>query len=163
MGEIWLRGPNVTPGYWGKPRETEAVFVDGWFRTGDLGKRDETGYYYITDRLKHIIISGGENISPKEIESVINQHEGVAESCVAGIPDETWGEKVIAAVVSKPGVTLGQREIRDHCKRHLLDWKCPKEVFFLDELPRNKMGKVTKEEVTKRYFNLFPPEKPKHS
>lgn len=163
VGEIWLKGPNVTPGYWRKPRETEAVFVDGWFRTGDLGRRDGDGYYYITDRLKHIIISGGENISPKEIESVINQHEGVAEACVAGVPDETWGEKVIAAVVSKPGINLDQREIREHCKRHLLDWKCPKEVFFLDELPRNKMGKVTKEEVTRRYLSLFPPEKPERS
>ena len=163
MGEIWLRGPNVTPGYWGKPRETEAVFVNGWFRTGDLGKRDEAGYYYITDRLKHIIISGGENISPKEIESVINQHQDVSESCVVGIPDEKWGEKVVAAVVLKPGVTLATKEIQDHCKRHLLDWKCPKEVFFLDELPRNKMGKITKEEVTKLFFSIsFPPSTVSH-
>jgi len=156
VGEIWLKGPNVTPGYWGKSRETEAVFVNGWFRTGDLGKRDETGYYYIMDRLKHIIISGGENVSPKEIESVINQHQHVSESCVAGIPDEQWGEKVVAAVVLKPGVTLAPRDIQDHCKRHLLDWKCPKKVFFLDELPRNKMGKIAKEEVTRLFFNLFP-------
>ncbi len=151
VGEIWLKGPNVTPGYWRKPRETEAVFVDGWFRTGDLGKKDEEGYYYITDRLKHIIISGGENISPKELESVINQHQKVSESCVVGIPDEKWGEKVVAAVVAKPGVTLTIGEIQDYCKQHLLDWKCPKEVLFLGELPRNKMGKVLKEDVA-RFF-----------
>ena len=157
VGEIWLKGPNVTPGYWKKPRETEAVFVNGWFRTGDLGKKDEDGYYYITDRLKHIIISGGENISPKEIESVINQHQKVSDSCVVGIPDEKWGEKVVAAVVLKPGVTLTTKEIQDHCKHHLLDWKCPKEVFFLGELPRNKMGKVMKEEVAKLFLNLSPP------
>ena len=163
VGEIWLRGPNVTPGYWGKPRETEAVFVNGWFRTGDLGKKDEAGYYYITDRLKHIIICGGENISPKELESVINQHPNVSESCVIGVPDEKWGEKVVAAVVLKPRVTLAAKEIQDHCKRHLLDWKCPKEVFFLEELPRNKMGKITKEEVTKLFLNLFPLHKSKHS
>ena len=156
MGEIWLKGPNVTPGYWRKPQETEAVFVNGWFRTGDLGKKDEDGYYYITDRLKHIIISGGENISPKEIESVINQHQKVSESCVVGIPDEKWGEKVVAAVVLKPGVILTTKEIQDHCKHHLLDWKCPKEVFFLEELPRNKMGKVMKEEVAKLFLNLSP-------
>ncbi len=163
VGEIWLKGPNVTPGYWGKPRETEAVFVNGWFRTGDLGKRDGAGYYYITDRLKHIIISGGENISPKELESVINQHPNVSESCVIGVPDEKWGEKVVAAVVLKSGVTLAMKEIQAHCKRHLLDWKCPKEVFFLEELPRNKMGKITKEEVTKLFLNLFPLHKSKHS
>ena len=160
VGEIWLKGPNVTPGYWRKPQETEAVFVDGWFRTGDLGKKDEEGYYYITDRLKHIIISGGENISPKEIESVIHQHQKVLESCIVGIPDEKWGEKVVAAVVLKPGVNLTIKEIQDHCKQHLLDWKCPKEIFFLGELPRNKMGKVMKEEVIKLLFNFSPPRRP---
>ena len=154
VGEIWLKGPNVTPGYWNKPRETEAVFVDGWFRTGDLGKKDEEGYYYITDRLKHIIISGGENISPKEVESVINGHEKVLESCVVGIPDEKWGEKVVAAVVLKQGTDVAPKEIQGHCKQHLLDWKCPKGVFFLEELPRNKMGKVLKEAVVKHYHSL---------
>jgi malonyl-CoA/methylmalonyl-CoA synthetase len=154
VGEIWLKGPNVTPGYWRKPQETEAVFVNGWFRTGDLGKKDQEGYYYITDRLKHIIISGGENISPKEIESVINQHQKVSESCVVGIPDEKWGEKVAAAVVLKPEVVLTEKEVQDHCRHHLLDWKCPKEIFFLVELPRNKMGKVMKEEVTRIFLSL---------
>ncbi len=161
VGEIWLKGPNVTPGYWRKPRETEAAFVDGWFRTGDLGKKDEDGYYYITDRLKHIIISGGENISPQEVESMINQHPKVSESCVVGIPDERWGEKVVAAVVIKPGVTLATKEIQDHCKQHLLDWKCPKEVFFLGELPRNKMGKILKEEVVNFFLKLSPPRRAK--
>jgi len=157
VGEIWLRGPNISPGYWRKPLETETSFVNGWFRTGDLGKRDENRYYYITDRLKHIIISGGENISPQEIESMINTHQKVSESCVVGIPDAKWGEKVVAAVVLKPGVALTVKEIQDHCKHHLLVWKCPKEVFFLEELPRNKMGKVMKEEVTKFFLNLSQP------
>jgi malonyl-CoA/methylmalonyl-CoA synthetase len=154
VGEIWLRGPNVSPGYWRKLLETEASFVNGWFRSGDLGRKDEEGYYYITDRLKHIIISGGENISPKEIESVINHHQKVSESCVVGIPDEKWGEKVVAAVVSKPGVPLTVKEIQDHCRQHLLAWKCPKEVLFLHGLPRNKMGKVMKEVVTKFFFGI---------
>ena len=157
VGEIWLKGPNVTPGYWGKPRETEASFVNGWFRTGDLGKKDEDGYYYITDRLKHIIISGGENISPKEIESIIDQHQKISESCVVGIHDEKWGEKIAAAVVLKPGVTLTIKELQDYCKSHLLDWKCPKEIIFLKELPRNKMGKVMKEEVAKLFLKSSPP------
>jgi malonyl-CoA/methylmalonyl-CoA synthetase len=158
VGEIWLKGPNVSPGYWKKPQETQAVFVNAWFRTGDLGKKDEDGYYYITDRLKHIIISGGENISPKEVESVINQHPQVLESCIVGIPDEKWGEKVVTAVVLKPGIALTAKEIQDHCKKHLLDWKCPKEVFFLKELPRNRMGKVMKEEVLSKVslLNISP-------
>jgi malonyl-CoA/methylmalonyl-CoA synthetase len=156
VGEIWLKGPNVTPGYWGKPRETKASFINGWFRTGDLGKSDKDGYYYITDRLKHIIISGGENISPKEIESIINQHQNILESCVVGIHDEKWGEKVVAAVVLKPNATITTREVQEHCKSCLLDWKCPKEIIFLKELPRNKMGKVMKEEVGKIFLKSSP-------
>jgi acyl-CoA synthetase (AMP-forming)/AMP-acid ligase II len=159
VGEIWLKGPNITPGYWRKPKETKAAFANGWFRTGDLGRKDEEGYYYITDRLKHIIISGGENISPKEIESVINQHQNIRESCVVGISDEKWGEKVVATVVLKPGMALTEKEIREYCRIHLLDWKCPKEVFFLEELPRNRMGKVMKEEVVKRVLSLPPSHK----
>jgi malonyl-CoA/methylmalonyl-CoA synthetase len=157
-GEIWLRGPNVTPGYWRKEKETEAAFVEGWFRTGDLGKRDEDGYYYITDRVKHIIISGGENISPKEIETVINRHQGISESCVVGVPDEKWGERVVAAAVLKPGAAITEKEMKDYCKAHLLDWKCPKEIRFLKELPRNKMGKVMKEEVAKLFRGPSCPE-----
>jgi malonyl-CoA/methylmalonyl-CoA synthetase len=151
VGEFWLRGPNVTPGYWGKPQETEAAFVNGWFRTGDLGKQDEDGYYYITDRLKHIIISGGENISPKEIESILSRHPEISESCVVGVPDEKWGEKVVAGIVLKPGVTPAVDEIKKFCKEYLSDWKCPKDFIFLKELPRNSMGKIMKEEVLRQF------------
>ncbi|MEE8479671.1 MAG: AMP-binding protein [Desulfobacterales bacterium] len=150
-GEILLKGPAVTPGYWRKPEETSKAFKKGWFRTGDLGRIDEDGYYYLTDRIKHIIISGGENISPKEIEIVINQLEDVLESSVVGIPDEKWGEKVVAAVVTKSGTKLKSHEIQALCKEHLHDWKCPKEIVFLEELPRNTMGKVLKEEVKKSF------------
>ena len=153
VGEIWLRGPNVTPGYWGKPRETEAAFVNGWFRTGDLGKNDDEGYYYITDRLKHIIISGGENISPKEVESVLDRHPEISESCVVGVPDEKWGEKVVAGVVLKPGVKPAIDKIKQFCKERLLDWKCPKEIVFLKELPRNRMGKIIKDDVVRQFTN----------
>lgn len=150
-GEIWLKGPAVTPGYWRKPAETQKAFEAGWFRTGDLGRIDDDGYYYLTDRIKHIIISGGENISPKEIEAVINQLNDVVESSVVGIADEKWGEKVVAAVVSKSGASINSEDIRLHCKKHLHGWKCPKEVVFVDALPKNTMGKVLKEDV-KAFF-----------
>jgi len=151
MGEIWLKGPAVTPGYWRKPEETARAFEKGWFRTGDLGRVDEDGYYYLTDRIKHIIISGGENISPKEVEIVIDQFEGVVESSVVGIPDENWGEKVVAAVVTRPGTRVEAQEIQRFCKEYIHKWKCPKEIVFLKELPKNTMGKVLKEEV-KKFF-----------
>ncbi len=146
-GEFWLKGPAITPGYWRKPDETAKAFREGWFRTGDLGRLDDDGYYYLTDRIKHIIISGGENISPKEVETVINRLDGVVESSVVGIPDEKWGEKVVAAVVTKPGSQLTEREIQGYCKTHLHNWKCPKGIVFTDELPKNRMGKILKEEV----------------
>ncbi len=152
-GEIWLKGPAVTQGYWRKPKETAEAFAKGWFRTGDLGKIDEDGYYYLTDRIKHIIISGGENISPKEIETVINRLDGVLESSVVGIPDEQWGEKVVAAVVPEPAATIGTDDIKDHCKGHLHSWKCPREIVFVNALPKNTMAKVLKEEV-KRLFDI---------
>ena len=150
-GEIWLKGPAVTPGYWRKPAETARAFEQGWFRTGDLGKIDNDGYYYLTDRIKHIIISGGENISPKEVESVINQVEGVVESAVVGIPNAEWGEKLVAAVVVKPGADIKASEIQTYCKTQLHNWKCPKEIALVEYLPRNTMGKVLKEQV-KKFF-----------
>jgi len=150
-GEIWLKGPAVTPGYWQNPGETAKSFMDGWFRTGDLGRVDEKGYYYLTDRLKHIIISGGENISPKEVEAVINRAEGVVESSVVGIADEQWGEKVVAAVVAKPGSEVSSQSVQAFCKQHLHNWKCPKEVVLVNAIPRNTMGKVLKEEVKKLF------------
>jgi malonyl-CoA/methylmalonyl-CoA synthetase len=150
-GEIWLQGPAVTPGYWRKPQETSETFRDGWFRTGDLGRVDADGYYYLTDRIKHIIISGGENISPKEIETVINRLEDVIESSVVGLADEKWGEMVVAAAVVKPDAALTPDDINDHCKQHLHNWKCPKQFVFVKALPKNTMGKVLKEEVKKLF------------
>jgi malonyl-CoA/methylmalonyl-CoA synthetase len=150
-GEIRLKGPAIFPGYWRKPDETAGAFENGWFKTGDLGNIDEDGYYYLTDRIKHIIISGGENISPKEVEVIINQVDGVAESSVVGIDDEKWGEKVVAAVVKKPDANVSKAEIQAYCKKRLHNWKCPKEIAFVEKLPRNTMGKVLKEEV-KEFF-----------
>jgi len=150
-GEIRLRGPAVTPGYWRKPEETAKAFEQGWFKTGDLGRVDQDGYYYLTDRIKHIIISGGENVSPKEVEIVINRLADVVESSVVGLSDERWGEKVVAAVVKKADASIRPEDIRAYCKNHLHDWKCPKEVVFVKALPRNTMGKVLKEEVKKLF------------
>jgi malonyl-CoA/methylmalonyl-CoA synthetase len=151
-GEFWLKGPAITPGYWRKPDETDKVFEHGWFKTGDLGHIDEDGYYYLTDRIKHIIISGGENISPKEIEAVINQVEGVTESSVVGVQDEKWGERIVAAIVKKTGAEVKLDDILARCKKHLHNWKCPKEIVFVKELPRNTMGKVLKEDVKKLFI-----------
>jgi malonyl-CoA/methylmalonyl-CoA synthetase len=152
VGEIWLKSPAITPGYWRRPKETSETFVQGWFRTGDLGKIDEDGYYYLTDRIKHIIITGGENVSAKEVETVINTVQGVVESSVVGIPDEKWGEKVVAAVVPKPGYNPKPEQIQAVCKEHLHDWKCPKEILFAEEIPRNTMGKVLKDKVKEMFL-----------
>jgi malonyl-CoA/methylmalonyl-CoA synthetase len=148
-GEILLKSESISPGYWKKPDETNNAFTEGWFKTGDLGRIDEEGYYYLTDRIKHIIISGGENISPKEVEMVINQLENVSESSVVGIPDAQWGEKVVAVVVPKLGVSIDVVQIQNFCKSRLHNWKCPKEIIVVNELPKNTMGKVLKEEVKK--------------
>jgi malonyl-CoA/methylmalonyl-CoA synthetase len=148
-GEIWLKSPSITPGYWRKPAETAEAFQNGWFRTGDLGRIDQDGYYYLTDRCKDIIISGGENISPKEIEGIINLLDDVLETSVVGLPDEKWGEKIAAAVVLKAGVNLTVGDIQRFCKKYLHNWKCPREVVFMPELPKNSMGKILKEEIKK--------------
>ncbi len=151
-GEIWLKSASITPGYWRKPKETKENFEDGWFRTGDLGNVDEDGYYYLTDRIKHIIITGGENVSAKEVETIINRLDNVVESAVVGIPDPKWGEKVVAAVVTEAGSDLDPDTIKAFCKEHLHDWKCPKEIIFVEEIARNTMGKVLKDKV-KRIFD----------
>jgi malonyl-CoA/methylmalonyl-CoA synthetase len=146
-GEIWLKGPSIFCGYWKKDKETADTFEQGWFKTGDLGNVDADGYYYLTDRIKDIIISGGENISPKEIEEVINSLDEVLECSVLGIQDEKWGEKVVAAVVGNPGTEIDGDRIKETCKKHLHKWKCPKQIIFLDKIPRNTMGKALKDEV----------------
>jgi malonyl-CoA/methylmalonyl-CoA synthetase len=147
IGELWLKSDSISTSYWRKPRETAEAFREGWFRTGDLGRVDADGYYYLTDRIKHIIISGGENVSGKEVESVINEMAGVSESVAVGKPDDQLGERVVAAVVCEPGAMLTKDDIKAHCKAKLHDWKCPKEILFLEQIPRNTMGKVLKEEV----------------
>ena len=151
VGELWLKSESITREYWQKPQETAETYKDGWFRTGDLSRVDREGYYYLTDRIKHIIISGGENVSAKEVETVIDKLDGVDESVVVGKPDEKWGEVVVAAVKPSSDVQLTEEDVKTFCKQHLHTWKCPKKVLFVSEIPRNTMGKVLKEEV-KKYF-----------
>ncbi|MCP4718762.1 MAG: AMP-binding protein, partial [Desulfobacteraceae bacterium] len=150
-GEFWLKSDSITPGYWKKPRETAKAFEQGWFKTGDLGRQDKNGYYYLTDRLKNIIITGGENVSPNEIETVINMIEEVIEVSVVGIFDEKWGEKIVAAVVKNQDSDDLTGVIKAICKKHLHAWKCPKEVIFIENLPKNGMGKILKNDLKKLF------------
>lgn len=152
VGELWLRSKSISREYWQKPQETRDTYHDDWFRTGDLSRVDQDGYYYLTDRIKHIIISGGENVSAKEVETVIDKLQGVDESVVVGTPDEKWGEVVVAAVKARPHAQLTEADVKSFCKQHLHTWKCPKKVLFVSVIPRNTMGKVLKEEV-KKWFH----------
>jgi acyl-CoA synthetase (AMP-forming)/AMP-acid ligase II len=150
-GEIVGRGARLMTGYWKREDETAQTLVDGWLHTGDVGWMDENGYLFITGRTKDVIIRGGENISPGEIETVLEQHPKVEEAAVIGVPDVDWGEEVKAIVVLKAGQTATAEEITQYCKQHLASFKAPKYVAFVDELPRNYLGKVLKTELRKLY------------
>ena len=143
-GEICLRGPKLTRGYWKDADKTAASFFGDWFRTGDIGYLDQEGFLYLTDRKKDMIISGGENIASSEVERVVYGLAQVSEAAVIGLPDEKWGEQVVAVVVAKPGATLTQEELATHCRRHLAGFKVPRRLILRDALPRNPSGKVLK-------------------
>jgi long-chain acyl-CoA synthetase len=144
-GEIWIKGPIVSPGYWNKPDETAKTFTEGWLHTGDIGYVDEDGFLFVVDRAKDMIIRGGENIYSIEVEDVIHTHPKVAECAVVGVPDPDWGEVVKAVVVPLPGQDLTEDEIKAHCAAHLADYKVPAIVEIRREpLPRNPAGKVLK-------------------
>jgi fatty-acyl-CoA synthase len=146
-GEIVLRGPKVFKGYWKDPDATARAFAGGWFHTGDIGVRDEDGYLFIVDRLKDMIVSGGENIAGSEIERVLYEHGAVLEAAVVGHPDERWGEVPVAFVVLRPGRSSSAEELMEHCRGQLARFKVPKDVRFLAALPRNPSGKVLKREL----------------
>jgi fatty-acyl-CoA synthase len=143
-GEICLRGPKVTQGYWKDPDKTAAAFFGDWFRTGDIGYLDEDGFLYLTDRRKDMIISGGENIASSEVERVIYELPQVRECAVIGMPDARWGEKPVAIVVLGDGAALALPALTDHCRARLAGFKVPKQLIIRDSLPRNPSGKVLK-------------------
>jgi fatty-acyl-CoA synthase len=144
LGELWVRGPNVTPGYWNRPDANTSSFTDGWLHTGDATRVDAEGFYTIVDRWKDMYISGGENVYPAEVESVLHQLDAIAEAAVIGIPNEQWGEVGMAIVALKPGHSLGAAEIHAHCAANLARFKCPRLIEFVDALPRNATGKIHK-------------------
>jgi long-chain acyl-CoA synthetase len=155
MGEFWVRGPNVTRGYWNKPEATEASYVDGWFRSGDVGKIDDEGFVYVLDRLKDMVIRGGENVYCAEVEAALVEHPEVAAACVFGIPDEALGEQVAAVVVVSPDAGVSEQELRDVAAIRLAAFKVPGRIWFReDPLPLGVTGKVNKRDIRKQYLAL---------
>lgn len=143
-GEICLRGPKVTQGYWKDPDKTKASFFGDWFRTGDVGHLDAEGFLYLTDRKKDMIVSGGENIASSEVERVVYELPQIQDAAVIGVPDPKWGERPVAVVVLKPGQTLTLEALQDYCRRKLAGFKVPKELIVRPDLPRNPSGKILK-------------------
>jgi fatty-acyl-CoA synthase len=146
-GEVVLRGPKVFKGYWRDSGATDAAFAGGWFHTGDIGLMDQDGYLYIVDRLKDMILSGGENIAGSEVERVLYDHDAVLEAAVVGRADDRWGEVPVAFVVLRPDATATAEELTEHCRAQLARFKVPKDMIFLDALPRNPSGKVLKRQL----------------
>lgn len=150
VGEILCSGPQLFNGYWNNPEATQNTIRGDWYHSGDMGKKDEDGFIYVVDRLKDMIISGGENIYPAELEEVISKVPGVAEVGVVGRPDDKWGEIPKAFVVKKPDAEISAEDIITACKNNLANYKCVKEVDFIDALPRNAVGKILKTDLRKR-------------
>jgi long-chain acyl-CoA synthetase len=149
IGELLARGPNIMKGYWKRPEETAAALKDGWLHTGDVARIDEHGYVYLLDRMKDMVITGGENVYSSEVEAVLHRHPGVAEAAVIGVPDARLGETVMAVIVPKPGATLTEEQIAQHCRESLGGYKIPRRIAFVEALPKSAMGKVLKTELRK--------------
>jgi acyl-CoA synthetase (AMP-forming)/AMP-acid ligase II len=154
IGEIVYRGPTVMQGYAGKPEATAEAFAGGWFHSGDLVREDEEGFIYVVDRLKDMLISGGENVYPAEVERALIEHPAVAEVAVVGVPHRRWVETPLAVVVTEPGAEVGEEELIVLCRERLAGYKKPSAVVFADELPRNAAGKVLKRQLRERYAEL---------
>ena len=155
VGEIWLKGPTVVRGYYGLESETAEAFTDGWFHTGDLGRLDEDGYLYVVDRLKDVVIRGGENIYSAEVEAALYEMPEIAEAAVIGVPHGRLGEEVGAVVRARPGADLTPEAVRSHVGARLAAFKVPAHVWVVDEdLPRNASGKVLKRELRDRLLSL---------
>ncbi len=144
VGELVVSGDNVTPGYYQNKEETNRVIKDGWLLTGDLARIDEDGYLFIVDRKKDLVIRGGFNIYPRDIEELLNAHESVSEVAVIGVPDERMGEEIVACVVKKPETDPTEEELIQYCQDYLARNKTPKKIVFMEGLPRNGVGKILK-------------------
>ena len=151
VGEVAVRGPNVTTGYLNRPEENRQAFRDGWFGTGDVGRMDENGFLFLLDRKKDVIITGGENVYSSEVEAVLYQHEDVHECAVVGVPDERFGEALFAVVVPRPGAVLEEDDIVGHCRGRIGGYKIPRRMAFVEALPKSAMGKILKTELRKTY------------
>ena len=161
VGELIIKGPDVMLGYWENPEATAAALVDGWLRTGDLARIDDEGYVYIVDRSKDMLISGGLNVYPAEVEAVLTALPGVAECAVIGVPDDRWGETPVALIGPAPGAALDPAEVLAYCREHLADYKLPRYVVLREQpLPRGMSGKVLKRQLRDDYADpasLGPP------
>lgn len=145
VGELHVRGPHVCKGYWQQPEKTVAAFTaDGWLRTGDLGFREPDGYFTLQGRAKDLIITGGMNVYPPEVERVLREHPAVDDCAVIGCPDPVWGERIVALIIRQPGVNVESSTLIDYCRNQLAVYKCPRQIEFVDGFPRNAMGKVQK-------------------
>jgi acyl-CoA synthetase (AMP-forming)/AMP-acid ligase II len=151
LGEIVLRGENILSGYYKNEEATARAFRGGWFHTGDIGYRDADGFYYIADRKSDMIIRGGENIYPREIDEVLFQHPAIAAAAAVGVPDDLYGEDVAGFVVLREGKTATEEEIVAFCRERLADFKCPKRILFLDDIPKGPTGKLLKRELAKHW------------
>ncbi len=156
VGEIVYRGPTVMHGYHDKPEATAEAFAGGWFHSGDLVREDEEGFVYVVDRLKDMLISGGENVYPAEVERALVAHPGVAEVAVIGVPHQRWVETPLAVVVREPGAEVGEEELIELCRARLAGYKKPSAVVFVEALPRNASGKVLKRTLRERYADVGP-------
>lgn len=153
QGEMLVRGDQVMSGYWDEPELTAAAFQDGWLRTGDIVRRDDEGMVYVVDRIKDMVITGGENVASREVEEALHRHPAVTEAAVFGVPDPRWGEAVHAAVVLREDTTVPDAELIEHCRTHLGGFKVPRHVEFVGELPRNVAGKVLKRVLRSRHIH----------
>jgi len=152
IGEVAVRGPQVMMGYWNLPEATESSLVDGWMHTGDAAYMDDEGFIYIQDRIKDMVVSGGENVYPSEVENALFEHPAVADAAVIGIPSERWGEEVMAFLQLKPGATVAAEEIIDFCRERLAGYKIPRKIEVIEQIPRNASGKVLKKDLREPYW-----------
>ncbi|MET9888949.1 acyl-CoA synthetase [Streptomyces sp. NPDC006465] len=147
VGELCMRGHNIMTGYWGRPEATAETIIDGWLRSGDLATVDEDGYYFIVDRKKDLIIRGGYNVYPREIEEVLYEHPAVAEAAVIGVPHPTLGEEIAAAIALRPNAEANAEELQDFVRERVAGYKYPREVWLMDALPKGPTGKILKRQI----------------